>query len=204
MSAAETKCLGSSRRFGWVSQKYCHRDRRCLTPCLKLFQLGERRLNAAARWPIQDTKDQVDFPNFTQLSTTISDRSLTGAPARNQLEAALRNVKGRNRRETIRDYHSNGFLLALSDNLLRDTLEEDRRESLGLIHSSFMGGEHLPDYSRHEVEIARIELQSTTSDVISIRARPRGKRIEYSVCDEYQVESRLPQKLRADLSRSGN
>jgi hypothetical protein len=57
-----------------------------------------------------------------------------------------------------------------------------------------MGGEYLPDYRRDEIEIARIELQSTTSDVISIRARPRGRRIEYSVCDEYQVEYRLPQK----------
>jgi hypothetical protein len=57
-----------------------------------------------------------------------------------------------------------------------------------------MGGEYLPDYEREEVEIARIELQSTTSDVISVRARPRGKRIEYSVCDEYQVEYGLPQK----------
>jgi hypothetical protein len=57
-----------------------------------------------------------------------------------------------------------------------------------------MGGEYLPDYGCDEVEIARIELQSTTSDVISARARPRGKRIEYSVCDEYQVEYRLPQK----------
>jgi hypothetical protein len=115
-------------------------------------------------------------------------------PARNPLEAALRNVKGRNRREMIRDYDSNGLLPALSDNLLRDTLEEDTRRSLDLIHPSFMGGEYLPDYRRDEVEIARIELQSTTSDVISIRARPRGKRIEYSVCDEYQVEYRLPQK----------
>jgi hypothetical protein len=57
-----------------------------------------------------------------------------------------------------------------------------------------MGGEYLPDYRRDEVEIARIELQSTTSDVISVRARPRGKRIEYSVRDEYQVEYTLPQK----------
>ena len=116
------------------------------------------------------------------------------APALNPLAAALRNVKGRNRREMIRDYHSSGLLPTLSDDLLRDTLEKDTRQSLGLIHPSFMGGEYLPDYSRHEVEIARIELQSTTSDVISIRARPRGKRIEYSVCDEYQVEYRLPQK----------
>jgi hypothetical protein len=116
------------------------------------------------------------------------------APAGNPLEAALRNVKGRNRREMIRDYYSNGLLPALSDNLLRDTLEEDTRRRLDLIHPSFMGGEYLPDYRRDEVEIARIELQSTTSDVISVRARPKGERIEYSVCDEYQVEYRLPQK----------
>jgi hypothetical protein len=63
------------------------------------------------------------------------------APAGNPLAAALRNVKGRNRREMIRDYHSSGLLPTLSDDLLRDTLEEDTRESLGLIHPSFMGGE---------------------------------------------------------------
>jgi len=44
---------------------------------------------------------------------------------------------------------------------------------LDLIHPSFMGGEYLPDYRRDEIEIARIELESTTSDVISVRARPR-------------------------------
>jgi hypothetical protein len=116
------------------------------------------------------------------------------SPARSPLDAALRNIKGRNRREMIKDYHSRGLLPALSDNLLRDTLDEDTRRRLDLIHPSFMGGEYLPDYGCDEVEIARIELQSTTSDVISVRARPRGKRIEYSVCDEYQVEYRLPQK----------
>jgi hypothetical protein len=115
-------------------------------------------------------------------------------PARNSLEAALRNVKGRNRREMIRDYHSKGLLPALSDNLLSDTLDDETRRSLDLIHPSFMGGEYLPDYRRDEVEIVRIELESTTSDVISVRARPRGKRIQYAVCDEYQVEYRLPQK----------
>ena len=94
----------------------------------------------------------------------------------------------------IRDYHAKGLLPALSDDLLRETLDEDTRRSLDRIHPSFMGGEYLPDYGCDEVEIARIELQSTTSDVISVRARPRGKRIEYSVCDEYQVEYRLSRK----------
>ena len=114
--------------------------------------------------------------------------------AANPLNVALRNVKGRNRREMIREFYTEGNLEALCDELLTDTLNERVRESIGQIHPSFMGGEYLPDYARHEVEIARIELESTTNDVISIRARPRRKRIEYSVCDEYQSEFTLPQR----------
>jgi hypothetical protein len=119
------------------------------------------------------------------------------APAQSPLEAALRNVKGRNRRAMIRDYHSRGLLPALSDDLLQDTLDEDTRQSLDLIHPSFMGGEYLPSYARCEVEIARIELESTTSDVISLRARPAGSRIRYRLVDEYQTEFRLPQQTSA-------
>ena len=40
-------------------------------------------------------------------------------PAASPLEAALCNVKGRNRRQMIRDYHAKGLLPALSDDLLR-------------------------------------------------------------------------------------
>jgi hypothetical protein len=116
------------------------------------------------------------------------------SPAANPLDVALRNVKGRNRREMIRDFNAEGNLEVLCDELLSDTLDEEVRDSIGRIHPSFMGGEYLPNYTRHEVEIARIELESTTSDVISIRARPRGKRIEYSVCDEYESKFKLPQK----------
>ena len=94
----------------------------------------------------------------------------------------------------IRDFFIEGSLEALCDELLPDTLDQAVRDSIGKIHPSFMGGEYLPNYARSEVEIARIELRSTTSDVISIRARPRGKRIDYSVCDEYESEFRLPQK----------
>jgi hypothetical protein len=116
------------------------------------------------------------------------------SPAANPLEVALRNVKGRERREMIRDFYRSGNLELLCDELLLDTLDEGARRSLGLIHPSFMGGEYLPNYARNEVEIVRIELESTTSDVISIRARPRGKRIEYAIRDEYGSEFRLPQK----------
>jgi hypothetical protein len=45
---------------------------------------------------------------------------------------------------------------------------------------------YLPDCLPGEVEIARIELKSTTGDVISVRARPLGRtRIAYRVIDEY-------------------
>ena len=116
------------------------------------------------------------------------------APASNPLEAALRNVKGRNRREMIRDYHEAGNLDQLGESLLADTLDEQGRKNLGLIHPTFMGGEYLPDYGRSEVEIARIELESTTSDVISLRARSAGSRIKYRLVDEYQTGFRLPQQ----------
>ena len=41
---------------------------------------------------------------------------------------------------------------------------------------------------RNEVEIARIELKSVMSDVISVRACPQNHRIVYSICDEYDTE----------------
>jgi len=115
-------------------------------------------------------------------------------PARDPLDAALRNVKGRNRREMIRDYHEAGDLDQLGESLLADTLDEQSRKNPGLIHPTFMGGEYLPDYGRSEIEIARIELASTTNDVISLRARPIGSRIKYRLVDEYSSEFRLPQQ----------
>ena len=48
-----------------------------------------------------------------------------------------------------------------------------------------MGGEYLPTAVHHEVEIARIAIASTTSDVTSLYARPVGRRIVYRMVDEY-------------------
>ena len=45
-------------------------------------------------------------------------------------------------------------------------------------------------------EIARIELQSTTSEVISIRARPlEGGRTGYRIVDEYERDFGISQQL---------
>lgn len=101
------------------------------------------------------------------------------------LRAILRNVKGSNRRAMIADYWRAGMLERLDPVLLQDTLSHEERRRLGRIHPSFMGGEYLPGDLCGEVEIARIELRSVLSDVISIRARPLGRRIAYRVVDEY-------------------
>jgi len=65
-------------------------------------------------------------------------------------------------------------------------LAEDDRMALGRIHPMFMGGEYLPELQEGEVEIARISLESTTADQISVRARRTLGRISYSIVDEYE------------------
>jgi len=108
------------------------------------------------------------------------------------LSAILRNVKGENRRQMIRDYWNEGRLEDLDLKLLVDEVDDDVRGRLGRIHPSFMGGEYLPGYWPGEVEIARINLRSTTSDVISVRARPFSGGVQFRVEDEYQAVFVLP------------
>jgi hypothetical protein len=107
------------------------------------------------------------------------------------LKLALQSVKGTRRREMIRDFYEEGRLDELAPALATDELSDEDRKRLKAIHPSFMGGEYLPGYRRYEVEIARIELDSTTWDVISLRARPIGRtrpRIAYTLVDEYETE----------------
>lgn len=111
----------------------------------------------------------------------------------NPLHAILRNVTGENRRQMILDYAAEDRLEELDANLLNDQLDGKSHRLLGRIHPSFMGGEYLPGYLPGEVEIARICLQSTTCDVISLRARPTATgKIAYRVVDEYQAKFVLP------------
>jgi hypothetical protein len=111
-------------------------------------------------------------------------------PDDDALRGLLRNVKGTNRRQMIRDYWESGAIDRLEQEIKAHALDETTRERLGSLHPSFMGGEYLPDYLKGEVEIARIELQSTTSDVMSIRARrgPKSGRIRYAIVDEYEQD----------------
>jgi hypothetical protein len=110
------------------------------------------------------------------------------------LSAILRNVTGENRRRMIIDHWNAGRLEKLDPALLQDEAPAGTVNQLGRIHPSFMGGEYLPPYRPGEVEIARICLRSTTSDVISLRARPITEGIGYRIVDEYRGVFTLPIK----------
>jgi hypothetical protein len=71
------------------------------------------------------------------------------------------------------------------------------------MHPMLMGGEYLPDYEEEEVEIARVSLDSTTADVISIRARRTAEGIRYRVVDEYETEYRCVPELSEWLLSTG-
>jgi tetratricopeptide (TPR) repeat protein len=71
-----------------------------------------------------------------------------------------------------------------------ESLDEDERRAWGGIHPALMGGEYLPGPEEGEVEIARVELESMTGDVIQVLARPSGPKakrrlIRYRIVDEY-------------------
>ena len=100
----------------------------------------------------------------------------------------LATVKGTQRRSSIEKLIEEGSVLDVEDWLAHSSLDDRTRELIGRFHPDFMGGEYLPDLKLGEIEIARIELASTTADVISIRAIKRKSRIYYSVQDEYSTK----------------
>ena len=110
------------------------------------------------------------------------------------LACILRNVKGTERRALIVEQWEQGRLQEMPEELLKEALSVEARDALGRIHPVCMGGEYLPDYVRGEVEIARLELRSTTADVISVRARRGRGPIRYRIVDEYGTEFALPRK----------
>ncbi len=108
-----------------------------------------------------------------------------------QTQHLLASISGTVRRELARQLIEEGDLAepeALGPGeewLQAPTLDPEDREIAASIHPMLMGGEYLPPLRLGEVEIARVELASTLSDVISVRARREGKRIRYTVTDEY-------------------
>jgi hypothetical protein len=63
------------------------------------------------------------------------------------------------------------------------------------------GGDFLPGFRNAEVEIPRMSLESTTWDVVSIRARPSTKGILFKILDEYATAYEFrPKSFRRPLS----
>lgn len=66
------------------------------------------------------------------------------------------------------------------------SIDEPERSRRAAIHPMLMGGEYLPPLETDEVEIARVVLQSTMLDVVSIRARRLPSSITYRIVDEHE------------------
>ena len=107
--------------------------------------------------------------------------------------AILGNIQGEARRRILQEALDSGDSDFPPEGLLQPVLEPELRSLLGKIHPMFMGGEYLPDYLPEEVEIARVAMESTTADVISIRAFMAADHlIHYRVVDEYETEFSQP------------
>ena len=119
------------------------------------------------------------------------------------LSAILLNVKGTNRRQKIIHHWEAGTIGELDESLLSDTFRGYRGQMLEMYHTSFMGGEYLPALKANQVEIARVESESTTSDVVSIRATRRSTGIRYLIVDQYDTTFHQPRQTsrRPFLSR---
>lgn len=114
---------------------------------------------------------------------------------------ALSTVKGEARRRVIHFRVAHEDRSVLADPMSDSSLPDAEREAAGAVHPCFMGGEYLPNLLPREVEIARISLESTTYDVISIRARLARTRIHYRIVDEYDTDYKVsPQTSRQPLS----
>lgn len=106
------------------------------------------------------------------------------------LQRLRRSIKGETRRELLEQVIEN-FDNRAEDILFLETLSETDRAIMGRIHPRFMGGEYLPNCTPTQVEIARIVLESTTQDVLSLRAEKSNGTISYYLVDEYEFEYSL-------------
>jgi hypothetical protein len=101
----------------------------------------------------------------------------------------LARVKGARRREALKALLDAGRTEQIPDFLAAASLSEEERDAISAIHPALMGGEYLPDTDDDEIEIARIVLRSTLSDVTSVYARYGEKAFHYRVVDEYDGET---------------
>ncbi len=105
-------------------------------------------------------------------------------------------IKGERRRNIIRAAFDANTVTPLDEHYAAPVLDEQDRRALGRLHPSFMGGEYLPNREDTEIEIARINISSTLSDVTSVYAKAGKNRIYYRVVDEYNGDTLSAKRTR--------
>ena len=119
------------------------------------------------------------------MSNPFAHLNLSFRPSAMHFPLLLSRVKGTARRQELMRAMAEERLEELPPQYLQSALSHEERSAFGALHPALMGGEYLPDFLKDEVEVARIELASTTADVISVRMRPTKKGLVYRVVDEY-------------------
>lgn len=112
----------------------------------------------------------------------------------NPVALALNGIRGQRRREMVRDMLTaegadreryDAVLGPIDDDILAERADESFiRRTSRVLGPSWLGGEYLPGTKPGEVEIARVSLDSTTGDVLALRARWSGGRYHYRLVDE--------------------
>ena len=110
---------------------------------------------------------------------------LSFRPSAKLFPLLLSRVKGTARRNELMKAMEEERLEDLPEQLLQSALSPEQRSAAAARNPALMGGEYLPDFLKDEVEVARIELASSTADVISVRMRSTKKGLVYRVVDEY-------------------
>ena len=98
-------------------------------------------------------------------------------------------VKGAAVRERLEKLFAEGRHDELKNLLGKEGVPKSALKALEFVHPMFMGGNYLPDTEEGEVEIARIEIASTTFDVTCLFAKQNNGRILYRVVDEYEGDT---------------
>ena len=101
----------------------------------------------------------------------------------------LSHVKGAQRRAALKAAIGSDEFAQAFERIGHSELPDEMREAHFSIHPAFLGGEFLPARGESEVEVARITIASTTSDVTSVYARFEDGLLHYRVVDEYEGET---------------
>lgn len=104
-------------------------------------------------------------------------------------EFLISQVKGAVVRKKLQELLAEGRHDELQALLGEHGISRSSLSAMESVHPMFMGGNYLPGAKEGEVEVARIEISSTTFDVTCLYARQKGGKIHFRVVDEYEGDT---------------